>query len=95
MELIFFFLAATGLIYNRYFNVIKALKHNCVHVACTNALKIAFILKPISVEMVLDDHDDVANADIRNESRTEMGTQKRHISPANEELNREIVQQTN
>ena len=62
-------LCANGLIHNRYFNVIQALKHNCVHATCTNALKIAFILKPISVRLELDGTlesfvDDVANADI-------------------------------
>lgn len=47
-------LCANGLIHNRYFNVIQALKHNCVQATCTNALKIAFISKPISVRLDLD-----------------------------------------
>lgn len=76
-NIFFLRLCANGLIHNRYFNVIQALKHNCVHATCTNALKIAFILKPISVRLELDEHwdrvDDVANADIEMKAASVQG----------------------
>lgn len=78
-------LCANGLIHNRYFNVIQALKHNCVHATCTNALKIAFILKPISVRLELDGTleafvDDVADADIEMKAAVVVAAASAHNS---------------
>lgn len=74
---------ANGLIYNRYFNVIKA-----------HTFEIAFVLKPISVTLELNEQE---HASIDGVVNADTWQRKRHIQklPTNQKLNRKIAQQTN